>query len=66
MTVKDLLKCTESKIKIVIAWDGQLIPFDRSNPVSVDAFNQYLIDRIVILDESTLEINLKIVPLKAD
>lgn len=47
MTVKDLLKCTESKVKITIAWDGQLIPFDRSNPISVDAFNQYLIDRIV-------------------
>ena len=66
MTVKDLLKCTESKVKITIAWDGQLIPFDRSNPISVDAFNQYLIDRIVVLDEKDLEINLKIVPLKAD
>lgn len=66
MTVKDLLKCTESKVKITIAWDGQLIPFDRSNPISVDAFNQYLIDRIVVLDENDLEINLKIVPLKAD
>lgn len=66
MTVKDLLKCTESKVKITIAWDGQLIPFDRSNPISVDAFNQYLIDRIVFLDENDLEINLKIVPLKAD
>ena len=66
MTVKDLLKCTESKVKITIAWGGQLIPFDRSNPISVDAFNQYLIDRIVVLDENDLEINLKIVPLKAD
>ena len=66
MTVKDLLKCTESKVEITIAWDGQLIPFDRSNPISVDAFNQYLIDRIVVLDENNLEINLKIVPLKAD
>ena len=66
MTVKDLLKHTESKVKITIAWDGQLIPFDRSNPISVDAFNQYLIDRIAVLDENDLEINLKIVPLKAD
>lgn len=66
MTVKDLLKCTESKVKILIAWDGQLIPFDRSNPISVDAFAQYIIDRIVVDDENSLEINLKIVPLKAD
>lgn len=66
MTVKDLLKCTESKVKITIAWNGCIVPFNRNDPICQDAYNNYLIDNIVIIDESTLEINLKIVPLKAD
>lgn len=66
MTVKDLLNHTESDVKIIIAWNNSVVPFNRNEPISKDAFSDYLIDKIFISDENTLEISLKIVPLKAD
>ena len=64
MTVKDVINHTEPQTKIVIACFEKIIPFDRDDAICQDAFNNYLVDKLVIIDDNTIEINLKIAPVK--
>lgn len=64
MTVKDVLNHTKPDTEIVIACFEKIIPFDRDDAICQDAFNNYLVDKLVIIDENTIEINLKMAPVK--
>lgn len=66
MTVKEVLTHTDHDMKIVLACNDSIIPFNRHDVICQDAFNNYVVDRLIIADGHTLEIDIKTIPLKAD
>lgn len=65
MTIKDLINTIPEDIKISIAWNGGIIPANIHNPLIMDAMSDYVIDTIVPVSGSELEINIKSEPVKA-
>lgn len=65
MTIKDILNTIPEDIKISIGWNGGIIPANIHNPLIMDAMSDYVIDTIVPVSDSELEISIKSEPVRA-
>ena len=64
MTVKEAISVLKSAQKIAIGYGSDSIPFDKDNPVSVDAFGNYIVDEIKGLEDDYYGINILMRPVR--
>lgn len=64
MTVKDVFPMIAHDVKVFIGSDGCLTPVNHTDPVIIDAFGDYELDGIHPIDETKIEIQLKMRPVK--
>lgn len=64
MTVKEAIGVLKSAQKIVIGYGSDSVPFNKDNPVSVDAFGDYIVDDIKGFEDDYYEINILMKPVR--
>ena len=69
MTVRDACNTIEEDSEIRIVWDGMTISIERDNALMMDAFSDYIVNRIHIctgLSKKAVELLIKMIPAKTD
>lgn len=64
MTVKDAISVLKDAKTIVLGYGSDTIPFNMHNPISVDAFGGYVVEKINGGDDEYYEINILMRPVK--
>lgn len=64
MTVKEAVKVLKKAKKIVLGYGANAVPFEREDPLMMDAYGGYMVDEIRADDGGYYEINIVMVPLK--
>lgn len=64
MTVKEAVRVLKSAKTITLGYGDNIVPFDKDNPLSMDAFGQYVVDEIRGLEDDYYEISIAMRPIK--
>ena len=64
MTIKQLHELTPADQKILIAWQGMTQTLNRDNPLDLDAYGRYSIEKIVAIAEDKIVAELLAQPVK--
>lgn len=64
MTVKEAISVLKHAKTISLGYGDNTVPFDVGNPLSLDAFGQYVVDEIRGFEEGLYEINIAMRPVK--
>jgi len=64
MTIKELCKLIPEDHKTLLAINGNILPFGHSDPFQLDAFGAYEIQNIYAPVADTIEIEIKMQPVK--
>ncbi|MBR3927744.1 MAG: hypothetical protein IKJ65_01930 [Clostridia bacterium] len=64
MTVREVLNAVREAKEVKLCFAGEVLPFNRENKLMVDAFANYIVDKITAADEDYIEIDIAAKPLK--
>lgn len=64
MTVKETLAMLDHPEKVSISWFGDLVSFNFRNDIEVEAWGDYLVDRICAVEHDDFELVLSARPVK--
>ena len=64
MTVKEAISVLKDAKTIVLGYGSDSIPFNMHNPISLDAFGDYIVDKINGSEDEYYEINIAMRPIK--
>lgn len=64
MTVKEAISVLKSAKTIALGYGDNLVPFDKDNPLSVDAFGCYVVEEIKGGEDEYYEISIAMRPIK--
>ena len=64
MTVKEAISVLRSAKTISLGYGDNVVPFDKDNPLSLDAFGQYVVDEIRGSEDDYYEISIAMRPVK--
>lgn len=64
MTVKDAVRVLKSANAVALRYGDDIVPFDKDNPLSMEAFGQYLVAEIRGSDDDYYEISVAMRPAK--
>lgn len=65
ITVRDVLSLLKPTNEICLAWGASAVRFSADDPLSVDAYGDYIVSGICASARNAFEIELKMVPLRA-
>ena len=65
MTVKEIVKVLKTAKKVAIGYGANIVPFDKDDPLVLDAYGEYVVDAVCAADEDYYEINICMRPVKA-
>ena len=66
ITVKDVLTLLKPTDEISLAWGDSVVQFSAQNSLYVDAYGVYVVSGICAVDENCFEVDLMMVPIKAN
>jgi hypothetical protein len=64
MTVREAISVLKTAQKIAIGYGSDSIPFNKDNPVSLDAFADYIVDDIKGFGDDYYEVNILMKPVR--
>lgn len=64
MTVKEVVNVLKHAKTIVLGYDSNALPFDKNDPLMMDAYGGYLVDEIRADDDGYYEVNIAVRPIK--
>jgi hypothetical protein len=64
MTVKEAISVLKDAKTIVLGYCSDSIPFNKDNPISMDAFGSYVVESIKGFEDDYYEINIAMRPVK--
>jgi hypothetical protein len=64
MTVKEAVRVLKSAKTISLCYGDNVVPFDKDNPLSLDAFGMYVVDEIRGMEDDYYEISIAMRPVK--
>lgn len=64
MSVKEIVSVLKTAKKIVIGYGANAVPFDKDDPLVLDAYGDYVVDAVCAVDEDNYEINIAMRPVK--
>ena len=64
MTVKEAVRVLKSAREISLGYGDNIVPFDKDNPLSLDAFGNYVVDEIRGSEGDYYEISIAMRPIK--
>ena len=64
MIVKEIVKVLKEAKEIMLYYGSDAIPFDRNNPISLDAFGKYVVDEVRGISEDCYEVTIAMRPVK--
>ena len=64
MTVKEAISVLKDAKQIVLGYGSDSIPFNMHNPISLDAFGSYVVEKINCDADEYYEINILMQPVK--
>ena len=59
MTVKEVASVLKTAKTIVLGYGANAVPFDKNDPLMVDAFGKYVVDEIRCEGDGYYEVNIK-------
>lgn len=65
MTVKEIVSVLKSAKTISIGYGANAVPFDKDDPLVLDAYGSYVVESVYAPDEDYYEINIAMRPVKA-
>lgn len=65
MTVKELVSVLKNARTIVIGYGANAVPFDKDDPLVLDAYGDYIVDAVCADSGDYYEINIAMRPVKA-
>lgn len=64
MTIKNAIGVLKRATKIALCYNGNIIQFEKDDPLMVDAYGKYVVDEIYGVDENSYEISIAMQPMK--
>ncbi len=64
MTVLEAVRVLKSAEQITLGYGGGMVPFDKDNPLMLDAYGGYIVEEITYCDPGWYEIDLAVRPFK--
>lgn len=64
MTVKEAISVLTSAKTISLGYGDNIVPFDKDNPLSLDAFGRYVVSEIRGMEDDYYEISIAMRPVK--
>ncbi len=65
MTVKEVVSVLKTAKTISIGYGANAVPFDKDDPLVLDAYGNYVVESVCAPDEDYYEINICMRPIKA-
>ena len=64
MNVREAVSVLKNAKKIMLAWSGNTIPFDKDDLLMMDAYGRYIVDEIVSAGGGVYEVIIAVQPVK--
>ena len=64
MTIKELHNIPDRDTTICMSWDGALYELNRDSVLSLEAYGNFIVSRILAMNETTIEAAIKAIPAK--